>query len=689
MKRILIIMVLVLALVIPIFSCTQTPISIPAPIPATSPDTTPTPTPSPLPEETPAPTPAPLPETTPVPTPAPAPTTTITESTVTFGIISDLHANAARLQEFVDDMNAWVPEFVIDCGDYATTPTPEEYVKLEAVFTQVMMPRYYVIGNHDEATLFLDNTEASELYYSFDIADFHFIVLDDSHNFVEASQVSWLTEDLRASQKPTIVFAHRPLAPFYNTWKYEGQAINNSDEIIALFDDDGDVVATFTGHNHVSDKLSDGWIEVVNGTAHFNLREYLKVSFSLLGETISIEIEGNIPKYSYTGLWISDNIANSLVSETDDETKIQQAIDMLNKEASTAHPAATGNLLVRVAAYNVPDRIKAEADLVSDGVKDEEEMQAAIDMLGEGGGTVLLEGGDFYASDRVFIRKSNVKITMTHGGSIRYSRNNYFLDIRGTKDARLTNIEISNLKIYLNPSDSSSELLLLESADNSRILNNTIINRGDEGIDVAGGRNILIQGNILINTVPGTSGAAINIQNNNEDIIVSGNIIDGSAKAGIQLECIVGTAKRISIVNNIIKNTGLLGSHASLGAIALSATGGNIEGVLIEGNIIYNAGVAGITPYVKNEATITGVSIVGNHITGGGTAPSASAAIRVDGYDWWVQGNYIDGFGKYGISGGKYVIGNFIKNTGSLGLVGMAEGGLITDNVVIERDNGG
>ena len=64
-------------------------------------------------------------------------------------------------------------------------------------------------------------------------------------------------------------------------------------------------------------------------------------------------------------------------------------------------------------------------------------------------------------------------------------------------------------------------------------------------------------------------------------------------------------------------------------------------------------------------------------------------AIRIDGYDWWVQGNYIEGFGKYGISGGKYVVGNFIKNTGGPGLVGMAEFGLITDNVVIGGDNGG
>ena len=510
---------------------------------------------------------------------------------------------------------------------------------------------------------------------------------------MEDSQVSWLKEDLEQSQKPTIIFVHRPLTPFYNTWKYAGQTIDNSDEIIALFDDDGDVVATFTGHNHVSDKLSDGWIEVVNGTIHFNLREYLKVSFSLLGETISIEIEGNIPKYSYTGLWTSGSIVDSLVSETDDETRIQQTIDMLNKEASISDSTSTGNLLVRVAASNVPDRVKAGADLICDGVEDEKEIQTAIDMLGERGGTVLLEGGDFYASNKVLtnkvlIRKSNVKITMTQGGSIHYSMNTYFFDIRGTEDARLTNIEISNVRIYLNPVDSDSQLLSMGCVDNSRILNNTVIDRGDEGIDVGGCRNILIQGNILINNVSGTSAAAINIQNNNEDIIVSGNIIDGSAKSGIQLECVVGTAKRISIVNNIIKNTGLLGSHPSHAAITLSATGGNIEGVLIEGNIIYNAGVAGIGSYVRNEATITGISIVGNHITGGGTAPDASAAIRVDGYDWWVQGNYIDGFGKHGISGGKYLVGNYIKNVGGIGIVRTEEGGLIANNVVIDGDNG-
>lgn len=181
MKRILIIMVLVSVLITTIVGCTQTPISTPAPapapIPSTSPDTTPTPNPVPLTEETPAAIPAPMPETTPAPTPTPALTTTITESTVTFGIISDVHASARRLQEFVDDMNAWMPDFIIQDGDYATTPTIEEYVELEAVYTTSMVPYYYVIGNHDKASLFLDNTEASELYYSFDLADFHFIVL--------------------------------------------------------------------------------------------------------------------------------------------------------------------------------------------------------------------------------------------------------------------------------------------------------------------------------------------------------------------------------------------------------------------------------------------------------------------------------------------------------------------------------
>ena len=94
-----------------------------------------------------------------------------------------------------------------------------------------------------------------------------------------------------------------PLTLFYNTWKYEGIAIDNSDEILSLLEEDGDVVATFTGHNHVSDKLSDGWIESVNGTTHFSLREYLRVTLNRLGDSVIIKINGKIPKYSYEGSW--------------------------------------------------------------------------------------------------------------------------------------------------------------------------------------------------------------------------------------------------------------------------------------------------------------------------------------------------------------------------------------------------
>ena len=52
--------------------------------------------------------------------------------------------------------------------------------------------------------------------------------------------------------------------------------------------------------------------------------------------------------------------------------------------------------VIKVAAYNSPASIQANADYLCDGTDDQVEIQAAIDSLTSGGGTVELSEGIFH-----------------------------------------------------------------------------------------------------------------------------------------------------------------------------------------------------------------------------------------------------------------------------------------------------
>ncbi len=214
---------------------------------------------------------------------------------VTFGITSDIHGNVYLLQLFVDDTDG--ADFLIFTGDYATTPSIEEYWANEAIYTASTSPRYYVIGNHDDPDMMIANTEMVETYYSFDYGSFHFIVLDITGGvgtvFGEA-QLEWLIDDLAESSKKTIVFYHIPLVPYWRTWKNPGIVYVDAYTVREVLEIDGDVIATFSGHNHVNSEGNTGedWEYSVNGIHHFsNSRAPALVSLYADG---SIRIDGGV-----------------------------------------------------------------------------------------------------------------------------------------------------------------------------------------------------------------------------------------------------------------------------------------------------------------------------------------------------------------------------------------------------------
>ena len=212
---------------------------------------------------------------------------------VRFGVIADVHAHdidsplegkwmtntEERLTAFTESMNAWGADFVIELGDFINgwvvlgadpgdpDRIPEILAWADGVYATFAGPRYHVIGNHDlynlDKSSYLEILGMSATFYSFDVGAFHFVVLDVQFaedgtdlahtytgvaGFVPPTELSWLKEDLAASDRPTVVFVHQMLDDYIEEW---GRAlVANQNEIQRILAEDGDVIAVLQGHAH-------------------------------------------------------------------------------------------------------------------------------------------------------------------------------------------------------------------------------------------------------------------------------------------------------------------------------------------------------------------------------------------------------------------------------------------------------
>ena len=194
-------------------------------------------------------------------------------TSVRFGVTADPHVQKPGgrengIRHFVQAMERWQPDFIIDLGDFAVqvdegVTTPELHdgqlanlKRLWAVYCQSSCPTYMVMGNHDVGWIkggdekimandlyakrhageditkdeLLAATGLPHRYYSFDVKGFHFIVLDGNNDpsvmqdvprgrdgvqggyCIDRTQLAWLTKDLAANRdKPKVVFCHEEL----------------------------------------------------------------------------------------------------------------------------------------------------------------------------------------------------------------------------------------------------------------------------------------------------------------------------------------------------------------------------------------------------------------------------------------------------------------------------------------------
>jgi alkaline phosphatase len=198
------------------------------------------------------------------------------------GLVTDLHyadkppAGSRHYRETLDKLAEAgerfakeSPAFLVELGDFVDAADSVEaelgYLKrINKDFSAICRQRHYVLGNHCVDTLtkreFLDEVEQEQSYYSFDSGNYHFVVLDSCFrsdgepygrkNFewtdpnIPQTEVEWLEADLKATARPTVVFAHQRL----DVGKPYG--VKNAPEIRKILEGSGRVLAVFQGHSH-------------------------------------------------------------------------------------------------------------------------------------------------------------------------------------------------------------------------------------------------------------------------------------------------------------------------------------------------------------------------------------------------------------------------------------------------------
>jgi len=228
-----------------------------------------------------------------------------------FGMVTDSHyadeevrgsrhyrESLPKMRECVELMNQEQVDFLIELGDLKDQNYPPEekktlhYLKqIESVLAEFRGLRYHVLGNHDMDSLSktqvlqsIVNTgiASNRSYYSFDRNGCHFVVLDanykrdgreyDHGNFewtdanIPEKQLRWLSNDLKSTEKPTIVFVHQLLDGKGDVF------VNNAEEVRNVLEESNQVLAVFQGHQH------SGQYNQIHGIHYYTLKAVVEGS---------------------------------------------------------------------------------------------------------------------------------------------------------------------------------------------------------------------------------------------------------------------------------------------------------------------------------------------------------------------------------------------------------------------------
>ena len=218
---------------------------------------------------------------------------------VRIGLVTDLHyadrnpagtryyrETLGKLQEAVKRFGQDKTDAVIELGDLIdggdSLDAEKEYLRrIVKEFRAAPGRHHYVLGNHCVYALtkaeFLEAVGEKETYYCFDLAGWHFVILDGCFRqdgtpygrknfewtdaYVPPAELDWLRADLRQTPHKCVVFVHQRLdvAPPYG--------IKNAATVRQILEASGKVLGVLQGHYHRGDYRQLGGIHYCTLTA--------------------------------------------------------------------------------------------------------------------------------------------------------------------------------------------------------------------------------------------------------------------------------------------------------------------------------------------------------------------------------------------------------------------------------------
>jgi 3',5'-cyclic AMP phosphodiesterase CpdA len=172
------------------------------------------------------------------------------------------HATLSRAIAQINHLDP-PPAFAMFTGDLINDDNPQSYRVLQQLTQQLRVPTHFAMGNHDLRQPFRrvflgeQQPDTAPYYYTFDSAQYRFIVLDsliegEVGGALDATQLAWLETTLAtAPTRPTILFVHHPPAPTGIDWLDE-HVIANGAAFLAVLARHSQVRRVFFGHVHMA-----------------------------------------------------------------------------------------------------------------------------------------------------------------------------------------------------------------------------------------------------------------------------------------------------------------------------------------------------------------------------------------------------------------------------------------------------
>lgn len=249
------------------------------------------------------------------------------------------------------------------------------------------------------------------------------------------------------------------------------------------------------------------------------------------------------------------------------------------------------------------DTITGDSSTISGNIINGIETAAGGTGQNGNGVSVFRAVGVTIANNKIFNTKFSA-VRCNGGGLFNISNNNIF----GTREVAIF-VEAPGAGIDLTGS----------------IVSNNSMDTVGSGINVANSgqfsdgvsRSVIVEGNRISNALnnsipdagyypPTTGGSGISVE---QDCVVSGNLIDGAALAGIQAG--INTAARdLVVTGNLVRNTSI-----GIGVSNDAVTGAG-RSIVVSGNIVRNASSGGIVPTVFTGTTLNrvGTAEYGNNL---------------------------------------------------------------------------